>query len=83
VATSGSYERGPHLIDPFTGQPAGRTVSATITGPSLALAEALATATAAGGDDVFGIVAGLDGYAGYLIRPDGSEAHTSQIAFVS
>lgn len=83
VATSGSYERGPHLIDPFTGQPAGRTVSATITGPSLALADALATAMAAGGDEVFGIVAGLDGYAGYLIRTDGSEAHTSHISFVS
>jgi len=26
-------------------------------------------------------VAGLDGYAGYLIRADGSEAHTSRITF--
>ena len=81
VATSGSYERAPHLLDPFTGQLASRAVSATITGPSLALADALATAMAVGGDEVLGIVAGLDGYAGYLIRADGSEAHTSRITF--
>jgi hypothetical protein len=28
-------------------------------------------------------VAALDGYAGYLIRPDGSEADTGGIRFVS
>jgi thiamine biosynthesis lipoprotein len=83
VATSGSYERGPHLLNPFTGQPASHAASATITGPSLALADALATAMAAGGDEVLGIVAGLDGYAGYLIRPDGSEADTGGITFIS
>ena len=83
VATSGSYERGAHLLNPFTGQPASRAASATITGPSLAMADALATALAAGGDEVLGIVAGLDGYAGYLIRADGSEADTGGIPFVS
>ena len=81
VGTSGSYERAPHLLDPFTGQLASRAVSATITGPSLALADALATAMAVGGDEALGIVAGLDGLAGYLIRADGSEAHTSRITF--
>lgn len=83
VATSGSYERGPHLLNPFTGQLASQAASATVTGPSLALADALATAMAVGGDAVLGIVAGLDGYAGYLIRPDASEADTGGIAFVS
>jgi thiamine biosynthesis lipoprotein len=83
VATSGSYERGPHLLDPFTGQLASRAASATVTGPSLALADALATAMAVGGDEVLGIIAGLDGYAGYLIRPDGSEATAGGISFVS
>ena len=47
------------------------------------MADALATALAAGGDEVLGIVAGLDGYAGYLIRADGSEADTGGIPFVS
>jgi thiamine biosynthesis lipoprotein len=79
AATSGSYERGPHLIDPRTGRPGHRGVSATVTGPSLALADALATAVTVGGDDALEAVGELDGYAGYLIRPDGSEAYTDGI----
>ncbi len=81
VATSGPYERGAHLIDPATGQPASCAASATVTGPSLALADALATGVAVGGDEALAVVASLDGYAGYLIRPDGSEADTGGIAF--
>ncbi len=83
IATSGRYERGQHLIDPFTGQPTSRAASATVTGPSLAIADALATAVAAGGDEALSIVASLDHYAGYLIRPDGSEADTGKVAFVN
>jgi thiamine biosynthesis lipoprotein len=81
VATSGSYERGAHLVDPRTGQPACRAASATVTGPRLALADALATALAAGGDPVLELISGLDGHEGYLIRPDGSERWTSGMAF--
>jgi thiamine biosynthesis lipoprotein len=81
LATSGPYERGAHLIDPATGRPASRAASATVTGPSLALADALATGMAVGGDEALALVAGLPGYAGYLIRPDGSEADTGNIAF--
>ncbi len=81
VATSGSYERGQHLISPVTGRPASLAASATVTGPSLAFADALATALAVGGDPVLGLIAGLDGYQGYLIRPDGSEADTGGVAF--
>ncbi len=82
VATSGPYERGAHLIDPATGRPVSRAASATVTGPSLALADALATGVAVGGDEALTVVAALDGYAAYLIRPDGSEADTGGIAFV-
>ncbi len=46
VATSGTYERGAHLIDPWSGKPAARVASATVTGPDLGLADALATALA-------------------------------------
>ena len=81
VATSGPYERGAHLVDPATGQPASRAASATVTGSSLALADALATGVAVGGDEALAVVASLDGYAAYLIRPDGSEADTGGIAF--
>jgi thiamine biosynthesis lipoprotein len=76
VATSGCYERGAHLTDPRTGQPASRAASATVTGPRLALADALATAVAVGGDEALPAVAGLAGYATYLIRPDGTETDT-------
>ena len=81
IATSGSYERGAHLIDPFTAQAASRAASATVTGPGLAVADALATARAAGGDEVLPLVAALSGYAGYLIRPDGSEATAGHMTF--
>jgi thiamine biosynthesis lipoprotein len=81
VATSGPYERGAHLIDPATGRPASRAASATVTGPRLALADALATGLAVGGDEALAVLAGLPGYAGYLIRPDGTETDTGGIAF--
>src|SRR4051812_25496885 len=52
VATSGGYKRGfdiagrhySHLIDPRTGQPAGRVLSATVVSPRAIDAGALATA---------------------------------------
>ncbi len=43
------------------------------------LADALATGVAVGGDEA---LAGLPGYAGYLIRSNGSEADTGGIDFV-
>ena len=44
VATSGSYERGAHLVDPRTGRPTTALLSATVIGHDLAFADALATA---------------------------------------
>jgi thiamine biosynthesis lipoprotein len=81
VATSGTYERGAHLVDPHTGRPACRAASATVTGPSLAMADALATALAVGGDTALRAIGELAGYAGYLIRPDGTETWTSGMPF--
>lgn len=83
VATSGNYERGAHLIDPATRQPSSRAASATVTGPSLAMADALATAVAVGGDEALNLVGAVGGFAAYLIRPDGSEVSTDGITFVS
>ena len=45
------------------------------------MADALATALAVGGDAVLAAVDGLPGYAGYLIRPDGTESWTAGIQF--
>ncbi|HLX48183.1 MAG TPA: FAD:protein FMN transferase [Streptosporangiaceae bacterium] len=82
VATSASYERGGHLIDPFTGRPAAGVASATVTGPSLAMADALATALAVGGDDALAVIGEIEGYEGYLIRADGSETDTGDMRFL-
>lgn len=83
VATSGPYERGVHFVEPATGRQVCRAASATVTGPSLAMADALATALAVGGDQALAIVEAAEGYAAYLIRPDGSETSTAGITFVS
>lgn len=82
MATSAGYERGAHLINPVTGQPAVGVASATVTGPSLAMADALATAVAAGGDEALDAVAATEGYEAYLIRADGGETDTGGIEFL-
>lgn len=72
IATSGSYERGEHLIDPRTGQPAARAASASVTGPDLGLADALATAVAVAGEPGLALVEPLAGYEAFVIGADGS-----------
>ena len=44
IATSAAYERGTHIIDPATGEPAEGPASVTIVGPDLTYADAYATA---------------------------------------
>jgi FAD:protein FMN transferase len=50
VATSGAYERGPHVLDPRTGRPATGLSSVTVVGRDLGTADAYATAAFAAGD---------------------------------
>lgn len=49
VATSGTYERGFHVVDPRTGKPASALRSVTVVGPDLGRADAYATAAVAMG----------------------------------
>jgi thiamine biosynthesis lipoprotein len=49
VATSGSYERGAHVMDPFTGLAPVGVLSVTVAGPELGVADAYATAAYAHG----------------------------------
>jgi len=49
VATSGSYERGDHIVDARTGRPATDWRSITVVAPDLATADAIATAALAMG----------------------------------
>ncbi len=79
VATSGTYERGPILVDPHSGLAHSRAASATVVGPSLALADALATALTVAGTAGIGWFAHIDGYEAYLIHHDGTETATSGI----
>jgi thiamine biosynthesis lipoprotein len=52
VATSGTAERGAHIANPRTGRAAAGLASVTVVGPSLALADACATAACAMGPDL-------------------------------
>jgi thiamine biosynthesis lipoprotein len=81
VATSATYERGAHIIDPSTGEPTADLASVTIVGPDLTYADAYATAV---------FVMGVDGlnwltehhpdYAGFVITRDNTALSTSNFA---
>jgi thiamine biosynthesis lipoprotein len=51
LATSGTYVRGEHIIDPHTGTPPSGLLSVSIAGADLATADAYATAAFAMGED--------------------------------
>ncbi|MGH2464512.1 MAG: FAD:protein FMN transferase [Candidatus Limnocylindrales bacterium] len=82
VATSGFYERGRHIIDPHTGMPPGDLLSMTVAGPSLALADAYATAAFAMGCSGLEWLAGRPGYAGYAIDRDLRPAWTAGLGWL-
>jgi thiamine biosynthesis lipoprotein len=71
VATSGTYERGPHVIDPHRGTPAERLRSVTVVGPDLGLADAYATAALAMGDAGLDWLTRLDGHEWAVVTEDG------------
>jgi thiamine biosynthesis lipoprotein len=50
VATSGTYERGAHVLDPHTGLPPCGVQSVSVVGPDLGTADAYATAAFAMGE---------------------------------
>jgi thiamine biosynthesis lipoprotein len=81
IATSGTYERGEHLIDPRTGEPVAHTASASVTGPDLGLADALATALAVAGPAGLAFIEPIEGYEGYVIGYDGSWQSTANFPF--
>lgn len=79
IATSGRYQRGDHLVVPrgaARGR-AGYVASASVRGPSLAMADALATALSVGGPGALDLLDSLGSYEGYRILADGSEEETA------
>jgi thiamine biosynthesis lipoprotein len=76
VATSGTYERGLHVIDPFRGAPADELSSVTVVGPDLGAADGYATAALAMGRRGLDWLATLPGHTCAVVTSDG-EAYTS------
>ena len=70
VATSGAYARGSHIYDPRTGTAPAGIGSVTVVGPSLTIADVLATAAFVASDAALGVVAGVPGYAALVIGLD-------------
>src|ERR1019366_1564842 len=81
IATWGPYERGNHLIDPHSGRPMARAASASVTGPDLGLADALATALAIAGSPGLNVIAPLEGYEALIIALDGARHWTEHFPF--
>jgi len=70
VATSGTYERGLHVLDPYTGHPADELCSVTVVGPDLAIADSYATAALAMGRRGITWLATLSGYESAVITKE-------------
>ncbi len=82
IATSGLYERGEHLLDPRTGSLATGPQSATVVGPELWLADALATALFVEGLPGLDRIAAIEGHSAMLIDADGNMRPSPSFPFV-
>ena len=82
VATSGSYERGEHVLDVRSGEAATTAVSASVCGPDLAFADALATGLLAAGEAGFAAVLAA-GFEALVVAADGEVSRTSDFPIVS
>jgi thiamine biosynthesis lipoprotein len=71
IATTGSYERGEHIVDPHSGGAPAGVLSVTVTGPDLGTADAYSTAAFAMGLDGPAWTRGLSGYEAMTILADG------------
>ena len=70
VATSATYERGAHIVDPRTGQPTTDLASVTVVGPDLTYADAYATAVFVMGVEGLEWLLEHQGYDGMVITHD-------------
>ena len=80
VATSATYERGEHILDPRSGRPPLGVLSVTVTGPDLATADAYATAAFALGSAGPAWTAGLEGYEAMTVLEGGRVLSTRRFA---
>jgi thiamine biosynthesis lipoprotein len=71
VATSGTSERGYHVIDPHTGVPATSLASVTVVGAELTFTDAYATAALAMGLEATTWLGTLPGHEAYVVDAGG------------
>ena len=71
VATSGTAERGSHIVDPRTGTPTDSVASATVVADGLASADLWATTAVIAGFDDLSWIAAPGVRSGLVIAPDG------------
>ena len=76
VATSGTYERGAHIVDPRTGLVPSGLRSVTVVGPGLAFTDAYATAVYVMGLDGLALARRAAGLRGAAITDDGRTVWT-------
>jgi thiamine biosynthesis lipoprotein len=67
IATSGTAERGAHIVNPFTARPATELASVTVTGTSLTRVDAYATAAFAMGAGAGAWLESMPGYDGFVV----------------
>ena len=77
IATSGTAQRGAHIVDPTTGRATTEIRSVTVVGPSLMWADVYATTACARGADGFDWLAGQDSYESLVLFADGRTAMTA------
>jgi len=81
LATSGAAKCQGDLVNPFTGAFETCVATASVTGPDLGLADALATALCVGGLEVLHLIEELEGYEALTIGHDGHHASTPRFPF--
>lgn len=79
VATSGTTERGGHVINPHIGRPATDLASVTVIGPHVTEADAYATAALARGLDALPWLRDLSGYSALIVASDGTTQTTGEL----
>lgn len=80
VATSGTYEKGEHILDPHSGRPASAWLSFTVVGPDILQADVYATACFAMGIAGLDFVARVARYEAYAIDPQLRASSTAGFA---
>ncbi len=77
IATSGTAERGQHIVDPYTGRPPVGLAAVTVVGPSLTRVDAYATAAFAMAGRALSWLEALPGYEGLAVSDAGEVRTTS------